>query len=265
MNSAVYWGQLMHNRLRPKKHRFCYRIAPWVLDLNALESLSSKLRFFSINRFNLVSFHEKDYGDGSGRPLQKQIQQLLAREKLCPPTSIKLLCFPRVLGYVFNPLSVYYCFDATEKLYAVVYEVSNTFGERHSYVIPAPQEEADQKILHQAASKQLHVSPFFPMDCHYTFRLTAPSERLTLGIHLHDQQGKLFGAVFTGKQCPLNDRNILKQTALLPLQTIKVIAAIHWEALRLFVKGISVFKHKPAQNSFSYSRGWAGHSGRGQK
>lgn len=272
MDSSIYQGNLMHHRLRPKQHRFSYQVASWLLDLDELPELDKRLSLFSVNRFNLVSFHHGDYGDQSAAPLRQQISQLLQEQGIPQPDHIQLLCYPRILGYAFNPLSVYFCYEENSdkdnqktalRLTAVVYEVSNTFRERHSYVIatdvviatkptvknrPAP-------IIRQMAEKRLHVSPFFPMECTYRFKAMPPAETISLGIGLNDRDGRLFSAIFKGRRQPVNDRSILKLMVMLPLQTLKVIGAIHWEALRLWLKGLKIFSHTPRGYFFSWSRG----------
>ncbi|WP_062267664.1 DUF1365 domain-containing protein [Endozoicomonas arenosclerae] len=259
MNSAVYWGQLMHNRIRPRKHRFSYRVASWLIDLDELSSLDKHLKLFSVDRFNLLSFYQKDFGDGSGRDLKVQTEELLAAHDVPAPSQTLMFCYPRVLGYAFNPLTVYYCFSSDQKLLSLIYEVTNTFGERHSYVIPAEKAEEGQMLFHQAVEKKLHVSPFFKTDCQYGFRVQLPGKTMKLAINLNDADGKLFAAVFKGDRQVLSDFNILRQLLVLPLQAIKVILAIHWEALRLFLKGVKVVRHVPKDRFFSWSRGWAGH------
>ncbi|WP_257282718.1 DUF1365 domain-containing protein [Endozoicomonas sp. SESOKO1] len=275
--SSIYVGELMHHRFKPKKHRFSYRVASWLLDLDAIDALDKQLTLFSVNRFNLVSFYPRDHGDGSDTPLREQINQLLHHHHIETPDKVSLLCYPRMFGYTFNPLAVYFCYR-DQKLTAIVYEVSNTFKERHSYVAAVePGEQPDdrrliecdkqavqqtiqqpiQQPIQQQADKALHVSPFFPMDCYYHFRIRPPGERVTLGINLNNSNGKLFTAVFKGLRKTITDRFIVKQTMLLPLQTLKVMAAIHWEALRLWLKGISIYTHTPRNFFFSHSRAHA--------
>lgn len=256
MKSAIFQGVLMHNRVRPKKHRFSYNVVSWLIDLDELDILNNNYRFFSRNRLNLISFHDSDYGDGSETPLKTQINQLLMSAGLASADRIQLLCYPRVLGYVFNPLSVYYCFISSQ-LTSIVYEVSNTFGERHSYVISAEEAKQEEAVHRQMATKKLHVSPFFPMDCYYHFKTRIPNEQIQLSITLHDRQGKLFAAVLSGIRQEINDQKILWTSFRLPLQTIKVVAAIHWEALRLWVKGIQIIRHVPQNRRFGWSRGKA--------
>ena len=252
MKSAVYWGNLMHNRIRPKKHRFCYRMASWLINLDELQQLNRCLWLFSFNAFNLIAFHSRDYGDGSDRCLKQQVNELLVKSNIAAADQVELMCSPRILGYVFNPLSVYFCYRNGQAV-ALIYEVSNTFGERHSYVIPVT--AGKQEIIHQTARKQLHVSPFFPMDCYYRFRVRQPGQTLSLTIELLDSQGKLFAAVFQGRKKALTNQRILLQLCLLPWQTLKVTAAIHWQALKLWAKGISVVQHQPAEHPYSWSTG----------
>ncbi|MGB1271688.1 MAG: DUF1365 domain-containing protein, partial [Endozoicomonas sp.] len=241
------------------------------LDLDELPELDKRLSLFSVNRFNLVSFHFGDYGDRSTTPLRQQIEQLLQAQGIPEPDHIRLLCYPRILGYAFNPLSVYFCYEKSSdnenqntalNLTAVVYEVSNTFRERHSYVMATDVIAADPSvknrpapIIHQMAEKRLHVSPFFPMECAYRFKVMPPAETISLGIDLNDSDGRLFSAVFKGRRQPVNDQLILKIMVMLPLQTLKVIGAIHWEALRLWLKGLKIFRHSPRGYFFSWSRG----------
>lgn len=260
--SAVYVGELMHHRFRPKAHRFSYRVASWLLDLDELDELDHRLTLFSHNRFNVVSFFDRDHGEGSDTPLQEQINRLLRHHNIATADKITLLCYPRLFGYTFNPLAVYFCY-LEQQLIAIVYEVSNTFGERHSYVAAVELENRSEEsraiehkktAIRQQADKALHVSPFFPMDCYYCFRIRPPAASITLGIQLNDADGKLFTAVFNGLRQTISDRFIVKQTTLLPLQTLKVIAAIHWEALRLWLKGIAIFSHRPRPFFFSHSR-----------
>ncbi len=254
MNSAIYSGVLMHNRIRPKKHRFSYRVASWLVDLDELGELDKNHRWFSRNRFNLFSFYDEDYGDRTKTPLKKQIQQRLHKEGISSPDKILLLCYPRVFGYVFNPLSVYYCFHSGY-VSAMVYEVSNTFGERHFYVVPQTKTEGAKPVQRHLAVKKMHVSPFFPMECYYQFKTRIPYQKTYLAICLNDRKGKLFSAVFSGEKKEISDRQLMQLAFQLPLQTIKVIIAIHWEALRLWLKGIKVFSHSPLPERISQSRG----------
>jgi hypothetical protein len=207
-----------------------------LLDLDELPGLSSGLRWFSHNRWNLFSFHDADYGDGCG-PLRPQVEAHLAKAGIdIAGGPIRLLTLPRILGHVFNPLSVYFCSTRDGALRAVLYEVSNTFGQRHSYLAPVdPQEEGP---LRQRCGKNFYVSPFMPMDLQYEFRVRPPDENVLVNISVLDADGPLLHAALTGRRHPLTDRALLRSFFAYPLLTLKVIGAIHWEALKLFLKGV---------------------------
>lgn len=239
MNSALYSGDVVHARLRPRRHRLRYRVFWLLLDLAELDTIDRRLRLLSRNRFNLLGFHDRDHGDGSGRPLRDQILELLDREGVdIGAGAIRLLTMPRVLGYVFNPISLYYCHLPDGRLAAMVYEVTSTFGERHAYVLPVAAGDAAEDRIRQTADKRLYVSPFMTMGMRYDFRGKAPSEALTLLIDGFDREGLLIATAMRGRRRPLTDRTILTTALSMPLLTLKVIAGIHWEALRLWLKGV---------------------------
>lgn len=239
MNSALYSGDVVHARLRPRRHRLRYRVFWLLLDLAELDTIDRRLRLLSRNRFNLLGFHDRDHGDGSGRPLRDQILELLDREGVdIGAGAIRLLTMPRVLGYVFNPISLYYCHRPDGRLAAMVYEVTSTFGERHTYVLPVAAGDAAEDRIRQTADKRLYVSPFMTMGMRYDFRGKAPSEALTLLIDGFDREGLLIATAMRGRRRPLTDRTILTTALSMPLLTLKVIAGIHWEALRLWLKGV---------------------------
>ncbi|MRI31850.1 DUF1365 domain-containing protein [Endozoicomonas sp. OPT23] len=253
MNSVLFTGRLMHHRFQPRVHQFSYRVVSWLFDLDELEQLNQNFRLFSRNRFNLFSFFDRDYGDGSDCSLKQRVNQLLEEHQLETAENIRLLCYPRVLGYVFNPLSVYYCFSA-EKLTAIVYEVSNTFGERHSYVMAVSESPGNENI-DQLADKQMHVSPFFERDCFYRFAAPKPAELLKLSIELFKGEQKLFIAALNGKRKSITDKELLTAFVSIPFQTIKVMVTIHWQALKLWLKGIPLVRHEPLENNHSSSKG----------
>ena len=167
--SAIYVGSVMHRRLRPRPHRFRYRAFWLLLDLDELDHLSASLRWFSYNRRNLFSLFDTDHGDGTATPLRRQAEAQLASAGIALPGGrIALLCMPRTLGYSFNPLSIYFCYDADGRLSALIHQVHNTFGERHSYVLAV---EGAQQTQHQRCRKKFYVSPFLDMDLTYDFRI----------------------------------------------------------------------------------------------
>jgi DUF1365 family protein len=242
MRSALYAGRVVHARLRPKRHRLSYRVFSLLLDLDEVETLGSRLRFFGHNRAAIFSFFDKDHGDG-GPNLRGWIAARLgaAGAALAAPR-IEILCYPRILGYVFNPLTVYFCRDGDE-LRAILYEVHNTFGEKRTYVIRVAR---GANTVEQSCGKEMYVSPFVPMDCTYDFRITPPGERASIGIAERDREGLLLTASFTGERRELSDSSLLRAFVSYPLMTLKVTAAIHWEALRLWAKGVRYIARKPA-------------------
>jgi DUF1365 family protein len=241
--SALYRGAVVHRRLRPKQHRLRYGIFNLLIDLDELPALARELRFFSHNRFNLFSFHERDHGDGK-TPLWSYIDSELKRFGVdIAGGPIRLLCMPRVLGFVFNPLSVYFCYRPSGELAATLYEVNNTFGERHYYLVPASG-NTESVALHRS-EKRFHVSPFLPLDLSYRFRIAPPAETAQVSVHVHDGQGLLVTASLSAKRMELTNRALLTTFIAFPLLTLKVVAGIHWEALKLWLKGVEVH-NKPA-------------------
>jgi DUF1365 family protein len=226
----------MHRRVRPRVHKFRYRAFWFLVDLDELADISGRLRLFSHNRFNLFSFRDKDHGAGTPTPLRAQVERLLGEAGIhLTGGPIRLLCMPRTLGYCFNPLSVYFCHRADGALAALVYQVHNTFGERHSYVIPV---EHGSDARHQHCQKSFYVSPFMDMNMRYDFRVTGPGERIGVGIRASSSAMPVMTAVLTGARKELTDRNLINVFLAIPAVTLKVIAAIHWEALRLWLKGL---------------------------
>lgn len=242
---AIYAGLVGHTRLRPRRHALRYRIFMLLLDLDDLPALDRRLRWFSLGRFNLLSFHPKDHGDGSDAPLRGQVERHLAAAGVSiNGGAIRLLCMPRVLGYGFNPISLYFCHRPGGELAAVLYEVTSTFGERHSYLIPHASGEAAEPV--QGVAKRLHVSPFMEMALRYAFRVCTPSDTVRVAIDASDAEGTILSTSFTGRRHPFTDREILWACASHPLLTLKVIAAIHWEALKLLLKGVPLHAGPPA-------------------
>jgi uncharacterized protein len=242
--SALYFGTVVHHRLRPRRHALGYRIFTLLLDLDEIPALSTRLRLFAHNRFNLFSFCDRDHGPRRDGPLRPYVEAQLARAGIAlPGGAIRLLCYPRVLGYVFNPLSIYFCHHRDGSLRAIIYEVSNTFGEQHSYLIPVSATPGD--IVRQACAKEFYVSPFIAVAGSYAFRLTAPAERLAVHIRHADREGPILDASLEGKRAELSDAALAGAFLRYPLMTLKVIAGIHWEALLLWRKGLQPLPHPP--------------------
>jgi DUF1365 family protein len=237
--SAIYHGQIVHTRFRPVRHRLKHRLMWLWLDLDELPVLAPRLRLFGLNRFNLVDFRDRDHGDGSLTPLRAQIEAQLQRAGMQPEGgAIRVLCMPRVLATVFNPLSVFFCHRADGQLRAMLYEVNNTFGDRHSYLIPVEDADAVQPVLRQSIAKRLHVSPFMDMAMTYHFRVASPDQRAVVAIEAHDAGGKMISAAFAGRRHELTDANLLRAFVAYPLLGVQVLGAIHWEALKLWRKGV---------------------------
>ncbi|MFN4354405.1 DUF1365 domain-containing protein [Parvibaculum sp.] len=236
VTSRLYEGEVFHRRLRPRVHTLSYRVFYMLLELDELETLSRQSWLFAHNRFSLFSFHDADHGDGSGGPLRPWIETQLGRAGIgIEGGRISVLCFPRVLGYVFNPISVYFCHRADGALAAILYEVNNTFGDRHSYLIPV--EDGAAETLTQDCDKAFYVSPFLPVAGRYHFKLLRPGARFALTIRESDAEGPLLTASFAGRERAFRDRDLLAAFVRHPLMTLKVVAGIHIEAAKLSRKG----------------------------
>lgn len=241
MDSAIYICNVMHKRLRPKIHALRHRLFSVWLDLDRLDDLNRRLRLFSIDRRNLISFHQKDRGDGAGA-LASYVRDMLARHDLASAGHrIMLLTMPRIFGRAFNPLSVYFCYRESGDVGAVLWEVDNTFSERHSYLTAA----GNGDVIRVSSAKAFYVSPFAPVDLHYSFLTKPPGERLMLTINVSDDDGLLLVAQQHGFRKDLSDRELLRCLWRWPLQALHVIAAIHWQALRLWIKGVPLVEKPP--------------------
>ncbi|HXQ15870.1 MAG TPA: DUF1365 domain-containing protein [Caulobacteraceae bacterium] len=234
--SGLYDGAVTHQRLTPRRHRLRYRLFQLLLDLDELPALDRGLRLFGHNRFALFSLYERDHLAGDAHPLRAQVEAMLRGAGVdIRGGPIRLLCLPRVLGYAFNPLSVFYCHRPSGELAAVVLEVNNTFRERHCYVVEA----TGSQVARRGCAKAFFVSPFLGLDMTYDFRFAAPGERATTAILGRGPDGApIIAAAFSGARRALTDRALGRAFLSHPLLTLKVIAAIHWEALKLLAKGV---------------------------
>lgn len=239
-NSALYVGRVGHTRLRPFRHSFEYRVYALLLDLDELEKIGRRLGVFSHNRFNLFGFADRDHGPRDGTHLREWIDGYLAEAGIdLGGGPVRLLSFPRVLGYTFDPLTIWYCFHADGSLRAILHEVKNTFGEQHGYLVPI-----DGDLRHQF-DKEFFVSPFMDMEARYEFAMNVPSDRLTVGITQSDASGDLLRASVQASRLELSDRNLLRVFFTHPLLTLKVIGAIHWQGFRLWRKGARYRRRPP--------------------
>lgn len=242
---ALYPGDVMHARLKPVGHRFSYRVFSLLADLDRLGEAKRLGPWFAVNRFAPLSLHEADHGPGDGSPLRPHVDRLLADAGLARPDRVLMLCYPRVLGYVFDPLTVYFAYQG-DALSALLYEVRNTFGERHTYVVPVQADEASPAGISQSAQKAFYVSPFMPMDETYRFRVLPPGEAVRVRILESDAEGPTFAATFAGRHVPATRAALARCFFAIPLMSFKVIAGIHYEALRLWLKRVPLVSRAAA-------------------
>lgn len=235
----IYFTRVLHRRLKPVDYRFSYRVFSLLLDLDELSEL--RLRFFSISRFNLLSFHERDHGPRDGSPLKPWAEGLLRSKGIdLEGGKIQLLCFPRVLGYGFNPLGIWYCYHRDGSLRAVIAEVNNTFGEHHFYLLCNGASPLTWPVT-KSVEKVFHVSPLMGLEARYDFRLAEPSDRLSVLIKQFQNGELTLIASQQGEGYALNDKRLLAALFKVPLMTLKVMAAIHWQALKIWLRGVPFF------------------------
>lgn len=278
-DSGIYSGTVVHKRLRPKPHALSYDVFWLYIDLDRVSEIARGLRLFSHDRLNWVALHERDHGSRAatadvGGPAGKQhglaahARATFAEAGLATASDrVFLLCHPRIAGYAFNPISVYFGYDAAGRLAGAIYEVNNTFGERHSYVVDLAQAAsvgtvqngpeqggaAERRVHAHGCEKALYVSPFTEMAGRYSFRLTEPGDDLTLAVLLRDGEGPVLKTRLSAKRLPLTDATLARLLLVRPLVTWKVVAGIHYEALKLWLKGVPL-THKPPGRRYSVSR-----------
>ena len=241
-NSYIYTGTVIHKRFKPKIHKFSYKVFSLLIDLSEIDLLHKTLRIFSYNKFNIVSFFNKDHGPRDGSSLKNWVIDNLKKNNIeNNEVKIKLLCYPRIFGYVFNPLSVFYVYDKNANLISILYEVKNTFDEQHTYIFKA---KNDHNLIQHVCKKKFHVSPFIEMNCVYFFRLLKPGNKISVIIDLQDQEGKILYASQNGVKSELNNKTLIKSYFKHPLMTFKIILAIHYEAFKLWAKGIKYIRKK---------------------
>ncbi len=249
MNSCIYNGIVTHTRFKPIRHNLRYKTFSLLLDLDEVEKLDKKLSIFSHNKFNLFSFYDKDHGDRDGSPLKTWVLSNLKKFNIHQNiNTIKILCYPRIFGYVFNPLSIFYCYDNTN-LKAIFYEVKNTFNEQHTYIFKVNNNEK----IDQKCKKKFYVSPFMDMETYYNFKLLEPDEKLSVYIKQTDTEGTVLTATQTGDKKELSLKQLILNFIKYPLMTIKIISSIHYEALLLWKKGAIYRKRdKKLKNNLSF-------------
>ena len=250
-NSCIYIGSVIHKRFKPKKHFFKYSVFSLFLDLDEINELDQQIPFFSYNKFNILSFFDKDHGYRDGSSIKNWLIHVLQKKNISTINiKIKILCYPRIFGYVFNPLSIFFIYDADSNPIAILYEVKNTFGEQHTYVFKI---DIKNKQILNNCKKKFYVSPFMDLESKYFFKVLIPNERLSVIIDQRDKEGKLLFASQDGERVKLSSKNLLKSYLKHPLMTLKIISAIHYEALKLWMKGIKlVKKNLKIKNNTSY-------------
>lgn len=258
--AALYFGEVMHARLKPIGHRFSYRVMSLLIDLDRLAVADRQCRLFGVNRAALYSFNEKDHGQRDGSSLRIYAQRQAAERGVdLTGGRVLLLCYPRLLGFTFNPLSAYFCYRADGELALMIYEVRNTFGDIHAYVLPVQPGEFSDAGLRQQQDKLFYVSPFIDMAMRYHFRVSPPASDVRLRILETDRTGPLLAATFHGHRRDLTTAQLLRSFFGLPLVTLKIVAAIHWEALRLWAKGARLVP-RPRLESESKTESATGHT-----
>ena len=241
-SSSIYNGHVIHKRFWPKKHFFKYKVFSLLIDLSELYQLEKKLTLFSYNKFNVLSFYDIDHGPRDGSSLIDWVKENMTKNNInTGGITIKLLCYPRIWGYVFNPLSVFFVYDKNSNLVSILYEVKNTFNEQHTYIFKLQKSE---KLIEHSCRKKFHVSPFIEMNCTYYFKITKPGEKISVYIDQYDNKNKLLVALQEGIKVILNNKNLIKVFFSHPAMSFKIILAIHFEAFKLWVKGIRFVKKK---------------------
>jgi DUF1365 family protein len=248
--SCLYAGSLLHRRYRPRRHELRYDVMNLFVDVDELPQISRKSWLFGYNRFKLFSIQDRHHGPGDGTPVAQHVRDVMGQLELRKPASrIFMFCYPAVLGRVFNPLTVYYGFDDSGHVVCMVYEVNNTFGQRHTYALAV--DGFDQHI----SAKQFCVSPFNPVEGEYRFGGVLEDKELRLNIALFEHNALKLCARFEGHRVALSDRQLLCSLLPMLVQPIKVVAGIHWEALKLYLKGLRPLPRPPhARFSITHSK-----------
>ena len=250
-NSSIYNGTVIHKRFKPKVHFFKYKVFSILIDISEINLLHKNLKIFSYNRFNIISFYDVDHGPRDGTSVKEWVIKNLKDNQIdTKDIKIKLLCYPRIFGFVFNPLSVFFIYNKKSELISILYEVKNTFDEQHTYIF---KNRENENLIKHTCKKKFHVSPFIEMNCTYFFKILKPGDKISVIIDQYDEEGKLLYASQDGSRIELNNKNLFLSYLKHPLMTFKIIAAIHFEAFKLWIKGIKFIKKKlKIKNNISF-------------
>ncbi|WP_144630864.1 DUF1365 domain-containing protein [Bordetella genomosp. 13] len=253
LHSAVYEGRVRHTRHRPRHHAFQYRMAQLYLDLDELDQVFDRRLLWSANRRNLAEWRRTDYLDGAGGlPLADAVRQRIAAERgHAPHGPIRMLAHLRYAGYVFNPVTFYYCYAGDgQTLDTIVADITNTpWRERHAYVLPVDRAERLGRTLRWRFDKRFHVSPFMAMERGYDWRFTAPDDELRVHMKVLHGAHPEFDADLALQRRALDGASLARVLWRYPLMTAQVIGAIHWQALRLWLKRTPVHDHPPGDHA----------------
>lgn len=248
MKSAVYHGQIYHRRFGARQHTLRYRVYYLLLDLDELPALDEISRLFGINRKAWISFLESDHGDGTGT-YRDWCNAVLRQAGIADAgTAFQVLTTPRVLGYTFNPISMVYCRRVDGSLGAMIYEVNNTFGERIAYAVPVTRGSGR---IRQRCEKSMFVSPFYDLEGNYEFNVTEPLDTIELGIDYYSDDARQLRAVFRGQRRALTRGELVRLALGFPAASVKIIAGIHYEALKLWLKGVPLIRHRKSKTKLS--------------
>ena len=249
--SSIYIGNVIHKRFKPKVHFFKYKVFSILIDISEINLLHKNLKIFSYNSFNIISFYDADHGPRDGTSVKKWVIKNLKDNQIdTKDIKIKLLCYPRIFGFVFNPLSVFFIYNKKSELISILYEVKNTFDEQHTYIF---KNRENENLIKHTCKKKFHVSPFIEMNCTYFFKILKPGDKISVIIDQYDEEGKLLYASQDGSRIELNNKNLFLSYLKHPLMTFKIIAAIHFEAFKLWIKGIKFIKKKlKIKNNISF-------------
>ena len=240
MQARIAFGHVIHRRLRPVAHAFAYPVFFLRVPLSQLDRMS--WRWLSVDRWNLFSLMRRDFGPRDGSDLEAWARALLRANDVVADGEIVLQAFPRMLGYVFNPIVTWHCHDRAGLLRAVICEVSNTFGEHHNYLVAHADGRAIEAGDWLIARKALHVSPFCEVVGHYRFRFAGGDEAPRLRIDYHDDEGRLLVTALRGKAEALRDARLLGAFFAYPWMTLAVTVRIHWQAARLWARNVPWFR-----------------------